>query len=206
VEEEVEEARDETSSHDEEEAPAIGAINQFCSDAVRKKETIAMADGISISVEGLSDLQSKLTELSTKQADAAIRKALKAGAEIERAAISERAPIKDTTGGSLPDGALANDTVVKIKRSQQGNLYAVVGPDTYTAHVARWVEYGHRGVEGGRSQLLANGKTKGPGTHTHDVPEHPFIRPAFESTRLEVVDAMCQTLADEISLAAQRNK
>jgi HK97 gp10 family phage protein len=165
-----------------------------------------MADGISIQLEGLSELQAKLDELSTKQADAAIRKALKAGGEIERAAISERAPIKDTTGGSLPDGALANDIVVKINRSDQGNLYAVVGPDKYTAWVARFVEYGHRLVRGGRSRLLKNGKTRGPGTQVGTVPEHPFIRPAFESTRQEVVDVMCQTLADEISLAAQRNK
>jgi HK97 gp10 family phage protein len=165
-----------------------------------------MADGISIRVEGLSELQAKLEELSTKQADTAIRAALKAGAEVERVAISERAPIKDTTGGSLPDGALANDIVVKIKRSDQGFLYAVVGPDKYTAHVARWVEYGHRLVRGGRSRLLKNGKTGGPGSQVGTVPEHPFIRPAFESTRQEVVDVMCQTLADEISLAAQRNK
>jgi HK97 gp10 family phage protein len=163
-------------------------------------------DGISISVEGLSELQAKLDQLSTKQADTAIRKSLQAGAEIERAAISERAPIKDTTGGSLPDGALANDIVVKIKRSAQGSLYAVVGPDTYTAFVARLVEYGHRLVRGGRSRLLANGKTKGPGTQVGTVDAHPFIRVAFEATQQEVVDVMCQTLADEISLAAQRNK
>ena len=165
-----------------------------------------MSDGISISVEGLSELQAKLDQLSTKQADTAIRNALKAGAEIERAAISERAPIKDTTGGSLPDGALANDIVIRVKRSAAGFLYAVVGPDTYTAFVARMVEYGHRLVRGGRSRLLANGKTKGPGTQVGTVPAYPFIRPAFESTQQEVLDVMCQTLADEISLAAQRNK
>lgn len=165
-----------------------------------------MSDGISVSVEGLSELQAKLDQLSTKQADTAIRNALKAGAEIERAAISERAPIKDTTGGILPDGALKNDIVVKIKRSQQGGLYAVVGPDSYTEFVAKMVEYGHRLVRGGRSRLLANGKTKGPGTQVGTVDAHPFIRPAFEATQQEVVDVMCQTLADEISLAAQRNK
>jgi HK97 gp10 family phage protein len=164
-------------------------------------------DGISISVSGLSELQAKLDDLSTKQADACIRKALRAGAEIEQAAISERAPIKDSTGGTLPDGALKNDIVIKMTRDEQGNRMAVVGPDKYTAHVARWVEYGHRAVTGGYNTKLANGKTRGPGkVAAEDVPEHPFIRPAFEATEQAVATAMSTTLAEEIEKAAQRNK
>jgi HK97 gp10 family phage protein len=163
-----------------------------------------MADSINISIEGLSDLQAKLSQLSTKDADTAIRKALRAGAEIERDAISERAPIKDTTGGVLPDGALANDIVIKMTRDDQGNRMAVVGPDKYTAWIAAFVEYGHRQVTGGRSRLLKNGKTKGPGVQVGDVPEHPFIRPAFESSEQRVADVMATTLAAEIERLGNR--
>jgi HK97 gp10 family phage protein len=163
-------------------------------------------DGISIEVEGLSELQAKLTDLSTKQAETCIRKALRAGAAIEQAAITERAPIKDTTGGLLPDGALKNDIVVKLKKASSGALYAVVGPDKYTAHVARWVEYGHRLIRGGYSAKLKSGRTRGPGKEVGTVPEHPFIRPAFEATRQEVTDAICTTLAAEIEKAGKGRK
>jgi HK97 gp10 family phage protein len=163
-------------------------------------------DGFSISIEGLSDLQAKLTDLSTKQADAATRKALKAGAAIEQAALIEYAPIKVGTGGAIPDGALKNDIVVKMRRDEQGNQTAVVGPDKYTAWIGRLFEYGHRSVTGGYSRKLANGNTRGPGKEIGDVPEHPWVRPAFESSQQAVADAMATTLAAEIELAAQRNK
>lgn len=165
-------------------------------------------DGISYEIQGLSDVQKMLDDLTTKAADRCIRKALKAGAEIEQAAIVERAPVKDTTGGMLPDGALKSDIVIKIKRDDDGVLNAVVGPDKLTAHVARWVEYGHRLVQGGRSKLIKSGKnagkTVGPGKEVGMVEEHPFIRPAYEATRTEVANAICTTLATEVEKASQR--
>src|SRR5450631_1492110 len=65
------------------------------------QEDITMADGISVTVEGLVQLQTKLDALTTKQADRCIRTALKAGGVIEQAAIAERAPVKDGAGGML---------------------------------------------------------------------------------------------------------
>jgi HK97 gp10 family phage protein len=161
-------------------------------------------DGLTIEIQGLAELQAKLNDLGTKAADAAMRKALKAGAAIEQAAISERAPIKVGTGGILPDGALKNDIVIKIKRDDRGGMTAVVGPDKYTAHVARWVEYGHRLVRGGYSKKFADGTTRGPGKEVDQVEEHPFIRPAWEASREEVTTAITTTLASEIELAAAR--
>lgn len=163
-----------------------------------------MADGISIGVEGLSALQAKLDDLGTKAADRAIRKALRAGAVVEQAAIVERAPIKDVTGGILPAGALKSDIVIRMSRDAQGANSAIVGPAKLTAHVARWVEYGHRMVTGGYSKLLKNGKTRGPGKQTGDVQAYPFIRPAYEASRAEVIDTICTTLATEVEKAAAR--
>jgi HK97 gp10 family phage protein len=161
-------------------------------------------DGLTIEIQGLAELQAKLTDMSTRQADTAMRTALKAGAVIEQAAITERAPIKDGTGGILPDGALKNDIVIKIRRDDHGGMSATVGPDKYTAHVARWVEYGHRLVRGGVSRLLANGKARGPGSQTGEVAENPFIRPAWEASRQAVTTAITTTLAAEIEAAAAR--
>jgi HK97 gp10 family phage protein len=163
-------------------------------------------DGISIDIEGLSDLQAKLDDLGTKAAERAIRAALKAGAAIEQAAIIERAPIKDGTGGMLPEGALKSDIVIKMSRDDQGTILAIVGPAKLTKFVARLVEYGHRNVRGGVSRLLRNGKSKGPGSHIGDVPAHPFIRPAYEATRQEVANAICTTLAEAVTKEAAKSK
>ncbi len=160
-------------------------------------------DGISISIEGLSDLQAKLDDLGTKAAERAIRAALRAGAAVEQAAIVERAPIKDGTGGMLPEGALKSDIVVKMSRDEQGGIIAIVGPDKLTKWVARLVEYGHRSVRGGISRIV-KGKAKGPGSVIGDVPAHPFIRPAYEASRQEVANAICTTLATEIEAASAR--
>lgn len=163
-----------------------------------------MADGVNIDIEGLKEIQAQLDSLSKEAGERAIRKALRAGAEIEKAAIETAAPVKDTTGGMLPAGALKSDITVKMKRDDQGGLIAVVGPGKLTRWVASLVEYGHRLVTGGRSRVLANGKTKGPGTQVGTVPEHSFIRVAFESSQQEVADAICTTLAREIEKEAKK--
>jgi HK97 gp10 family phage protein len=155
-------------------------------------------DGISLAVEGLSDLQAKLDALTKKQGDRCIRTALKAGAVIEQAAISERAPIHDGTGGTLPPGALASDIVIRFIQDVQGAISAKVGPAKLTAHVARWVEYGHRIVQGGRSRVFANGKIRGPGKAVGVVEAHPFIRTAYEASRQAVITVICTTLATEL--------
>ncbi len=159
-------------------------------------------DGISITVEGLSELQAKLDALTQKQADRCIRTALKAGAVIEQAAIVERAPIRDGTGGYLPPGALKSDIVIRFLKDTTGVISAKVGPAKLTAHVARWVEYGHRIVQGGRNRIVTD-KQRGNGVVTGEVPAHPFIRPAYEASRAEVISTICKTLATELEKASK---
>jgi HK97 gp10 family phage protein len=161
-------------------------------------------DGISIDVQGLSAIQAQLDSLSKEAGERAIRKALRAGAEVEKAAIEERAPVKDETGGILPEGALRADITIRMTRDEQGTIIAVVGPGKRTKWIASMVEYGHRLVRGGPSQLLADGKTKGPGKEIGTVRPHPFIRPAYEGSREAVASAICTTLATEVEKAAKR--
>jgi HK97 gp10 family phage protein len=165
-----------------------------------------MPDSISIDIVGLTDVKAMLEDLGTKAADRAIRKALKAGAAIEQAAIEERAPVNvPGGGGSLPRGALAADITVTMTRSDQGNIAAIVQPGKLTRHVAEWVEYGHRQVHGGRSTKLANGKTRGPGVEIGNVPAHPFIRPAYEATAEEVANTIATVLAEEATKASKES-
>ena len=147
-------------------------------------------------------MKATFDSLSTTAADACLLKALKAGALVEQAAITEAAPVKDTTGGMLPDGALKSDITVTTHQPKNRSAYVTVAPGKYTAHVARWVEYGHRLVRGGRSRMSANGKTRGSGKEIGTVQEHPFIRLAYESSQQGVTDAISSTLVSEIEKAA----
>jgi len=163
-----------------------------------------MPDGINIEITGLAELKATFESLATKDADRAVLKALKAGAVIEQAAITAAAPVKDTTGGLLPDGALKSDITISTKRDSQGKPYIIVAPGKYTAHVARWVEYGHRLVRGGYSRVLKSGKTRGPGKEVGTVQAHPFIRPAYEESQNAVASAIATTLVEEIEKAAAK--
>jgi HK97 gp10 family phage protein len=165
-----------------------------------------MPDGISIDIKGLSETKAMLENLSTTAAERAIRTALRAGAAIEKAAIEELAPVNETGGGTLPPGALKADIGVTMTRSDQGEISAIVGPGKLTRHVAGWVEYGHRLVRGGRSRLLLNGKTKGPGKEVGSVAAHPFIRKAYEATAAEVANTIATVLKDEVTAAAKKGK
>jgi HK97 gp10 family phage protein len=167
-------------------------------------------DAIDVEVTGLKEVQAMLDHLSKQAGDRCIRKALKAGALVEQAAITERAPVKDTTGGILPDGALKSDIEIHFKRDDQGIQQAIVGPGKYTAHAARWVEYGHRLVTGGYNKLIKfgkhAGKTRGPGQVIGEVKEHPFIRPGYEQSRQAVLDAITTTLKTEVTKESKKAK
>jgi HK97 gp10 family phage protein len=166
-----------------------------------------MADGLNISLEGLDALLDKLSAI--EKPETAIRKALRNGGNIVNAAIVDRAPVKDTTGGSLPDGALKSDIVTRVRKQKDGEFTVTIGPDKLTSHVARWVEYGHRMVQGGKSRVLADGTVVGPGKQVYVgskstpglgiVPAHPFIRPAWEAVHTEATEAIVTTLVNEIN-------
>jgi hypothetical protein len=178
-----------------------------------------MADGVSIEIIGVAGVIDMLETLKTTAAERCIRKALRAGAAIEKDAIETLAPIRPVlpSGTALPPGALANDVTVSLKRSDEGEIIAVVHPGKLTAHVASWVEYGHRQVRGGASKLMADGSTKGDGVQIYvkpqkgqvglgTVPAHPYIRPAYESSLQAVTEAIATTLAEEVTKAAKNTK
>jgi HK97 gp10 family phage protein len=158
-------------------------------------------DGITVDLAGLAELQAKIDALSDKALDRASRAAVRAGALVEQAAIVELAPVKVDDGGSLPEGALKSDFVIKVSKGADGVMRANVGPGKLTAHVARWIEYGHRMVKGGKSRLKKYGLVSGPGKQTGEVQAYPFIRPAFEASKAKVEQTVRSTFKSEISKA-----
>jgi HK97 gp10 family phage protein len=128
------------------------------------------------------------------------RKAVVAGARVIANAMIERTPTQlHRSNGStaLEVGELKEHIKVRASTDDNGDPIAIAGPDGQVQHVAHWVEYGHRMVTGGRSRVLPDGRTQGGGKAAEeDVPAHPFLRPAFESSAnaaLEAVGAELKT-------------
>lgn len=120
--------------------------------------------------------------------------AVRAGADVIAEAMTTAAPVLDAkTAGStaLEPGALKADIRTTQGRTEEGEVAAFAGPGHETAHVARFVEYGHRMVHGGQSKVVdGEGRTRGAGVASEiDVPAHPFLRPAFEASVTEAAAA-----------------
>ena len=160
-----------------------------------------MSDSFSIEIRGGAELQAKLDQLKKEEADAIMRKALRAGAQVVRDEIAARAPEQVNSPGkdstALPAGALKNDVIVTTPRKTTGPL-VIVDFGKYTRRVALWVEYGHRLVRGGYLKVLANGKTRGRGEEVGAVQPHPFVRPAFEASSQRAVDAVTESIKQSL--------
>jgi hypothetical protein len=66
--------------------------------------------------------------------------------------------------------------------------------------VALWVEYGHQEVvpsQNGSRYRSPSGKSRA-GELVGQVPEHPFMRPAFDACADKVIDAVADSIVDSI--------
>ena len=156
-----------------------------------------------IETKGIAEMKARMRSLSQQVSGPIAQKAVRAGGKVIRDAMIERTPVlieKNAGSNALEPGAVKAD--IKVRFPAEENKYqatALIGPGRKTSHVARWVEYGHRMVSGGQSKVLPTGKTRGPGNvHEEDVPEHPFLRPAFEASVAEAQSAEVETLRDEL--------
>jgi HK97 gp10 family phage protein len=163
--------------------------------------------GFTVKIEGLRELDAKLSEMKDSQIKRVIRHGLDAGGEVMRRAIAEAAPERPDlpSEDALPPGAMKQD--IEVRRGRFEGLPAVfVGPGKYTRRQAGWVEYGHRLVRGGISKLaktiFGNLKYKGSGTEVGEVKPHPFIRAAYEAFREEAVQVAVDTMRGEVGLGA----
>lgn len=160
-----------------------------------------MPDGFGIQIDSKS-LEEKLKSLSQDMQDRIVNTALREGALVYRDAVSEAAPER-TDGGpnegsnSLPAGALKSDVIVqKVPKSSE----YVVRFGKLTAHVARFVDEGHRLVRGGYSKLnKITGKKRGPGKEVGSVAAYPFFRGAFEIASADAEKAISSSITDQVN-------
>lgn len=135
-------------------------------------------------MEGREELFANLDVFAQNVQDSAMKQGVMAGAEVFKAAVQQRAPVKLKAygGGKIPRGALKADLKTRAKRGEKGWM-GIVEFGALTWYIARFVEWGHYLVRGGYLSVK-RGKLRGKGKRVGRVDPHPFIRPAFdESTR-----------------------
>lgn len=133
-------------------------------------------------------MRERLKALEVRVREEYIVKAVKAGAREIAVAMVEDAPVLDEkTPGSdaLEPGELRDDIKARERLDKDGFAVATIGPGRKTAHVARFVEYGHRLVKGKKE--------------IGQVPAHPFLRPAFERSEAGAIEKFKDTLREEIA-------
>lgn len=164
-----------------------------------------MADGISIEVKGIPELDALFAELVGPVADRAMLDGVTEGAKVFQAAISEAARMREDTpaGNALPPGKLKSSIQIRLSKLRSGKFAAFVEPSKETRHVARFLETGHRIVKGGRSKKAKGGGFSGPGREVGFVKAYPFVRPSFEAVEETAIDAVKETILSELTEEAQ---
>jgi HK97 gp10 family phage protein len=133
---------------------------------------------LALEYSGFDTLQKRLQALKAELSTNGMKRVVRAGAKVFKGEMVRRAPVlaaKTPGSNALEPGALKAGIRTALLANETP-VTALVGPNKKVAHVARFVEYGHREVRSG----IAHG----------DVPAHPFIRPAYESARSEAESAM----------------
>lgn len=140
-----------------------------------------MADGVTFEVEGLKELQEKLRALGPKVARNALRSAVNAGAQVVRKEVQARAPI-DT-------GTLRRAIYIKQIRELSNEFQ-----QTFYIGVRRGKKYQKKKMDAWYAMMVEFGTSK--------MPAKPYIRPAFESKKVEAAARIKEKLMERIEKMA----
>lgn len=152
-----------------------------------------------------SALEAKLKSLAGEQQQKIMLTALRAGGKVFKKAVLENTPERvpmpnDAKSTALPPGALKSDITLRKKPNR---MEYDVRFGNQTAHVARWVDEGHRLVRGGRSRTRKkDGKlvgVSGPGKVIGNVPGTGFFRKSFEEAQAEAAKAVEETFVAAVN-------
>lgn len=147
-----------------------------------------MADGITITTEGIEPLIRRLNALPKKVQRTIARKVLRAASTpvLQEARVNLDRVVSDHTGN------LKKSMGRKFKTyPQQERTIVVVGP--------RWPE----GAHGHLVEFGTGPRFTKENAYRGEMPAAPFMRPAFDSTKERVKAMIATKLGDEIEKAAK---
>jgi len=141
----------------------------------------------SMEFDGFPELASALEELPT----AAMKESV-----ILRALKESSKPMEDATRAGCPreEGDLsASVTIRKLKRRAPGEVAIAVGPAGRGSRSAHLIELG-----------TVDRIVKATGRHVGRMTPTPFLRPAFDATKDEVLRNLAQAISAQLLKVAQR--
>jgi HK97 gp10 family phage protein len=143
-----------------------------------------------VTIDGLKELNAKLKSLATKEANRITRRGITRMATVIRKEMRARAPKKT--------GFLRKNLAYKITKDNRGGFIGTVGPKD-KAYYARFLEFGSAAhlIPGATKRRLKALQIKGqiftqvqhPGTRPK-----PFLRPAYEATKMRAVEEAGQVM------------
>lgn len=140
-----------------------------------------MADGMSIKVEGLKELERKLLGMSPKLAKNGLRSAVAAGSRVIMAEAKKNVPV-DT-------GTLRRAIFMKQIREASSN-----SKQTYFVGVRKGKGERKKNRDGWYFHFVEFGTVK--------MPAQPFLRPAFEAKKTDAVEVIKRRLAERVAKIA----
>lgn len=159
-----------------------------------------MADTISVSIEGLAEIEAELSRLSIELRGSVLKKAMRKAANRGKAEAGLAAP--KGTGGGDPDLPELSKSVATKHIERDDVQIAIVGtiPEAQQAYL---VEFGHRMVLGGtvpsgkpeRTRTAADPEDTGKGRVVGEVAPHPWFRPAQEAAEPQIERILIDGLA-----------
>lgn len=182
---------------------------------------MASAGGKVITVRGDRELIAQLNALPKNVRNKILRTRLRAGAKITQTRAKQLAPVDADRNHGAPPGTLRNSIKVRaMKRSRTALGYMVgTGEKDYqgVAFYGAFVEYGHRlGARSKGVKDLGRKASKVGGTAAaelraqataidtrNEVPPHPYLRPAFEETKDQVVEEVRAGLRADLARIAR---
>jgi hypothetical protein len=167
-----------------------------------------MADDM-ITCELHDDMDERLGAFEGLIVRVILKEALLAAGLVLKDALIQHAPERTDdkkSGTSLPAGALRMDIGGDVKIfPERGRGVLLVGPSDLTAHVARFLEYGHDVRRHGALFMSSKGKVKHhkSGTVIGHVPPKKFIVPAFDESFDQALDAFYAKLKEGVEQMEQ---
>lgn len=139
-----------------------------------------MANNVTVQIRGLEDVEAKLYDLPSKFAKLVMRRALRPAANIWKEEIAARAPEKT--------GFLKTQAAISIKLSAKEEAGAALVGFTKKQNPALVGKKAHVPSAGNEAFWYELG--------TSNQPARPFIRPAFESKKTQVLDVFIAKLKE----------
>jgi HK97 gp10 family phage protein len=139
-----------------------------------------MAGPMRAEVRGSQDLRSRLQAVGREVATKVTTQALEAGAAVIKTAVEAETPRQS---GKLASGLTSS--LIVAPSGTSGEARIGFGNEDYKA---RWLEFGHRLVKGKGAKAKQVGR----------VSAHPFMRPAYETSKNEAEAAVAAMIRNDI--------